>query len=86
MVQKWKCIPILLCVEAISLFATFDNIFSLTVKCMLDFGLKVEKLVGKLVNIGGDASSVFQDHRIGVTMQLKNKDTPFIIGVHCFAH
>jgi len=30
------------------------------VKCMLDFGgLKVEELVGKLVSIGCDESSVF---------------------------
>jgi len=32
-VQKWRCIPILLCVETISLSATLDNIFSLMVKC-----------------------------------------------------
>jgi len=44
-VQKWKRIPILLCVEVVSLLATFDNIFSLMVKCMLDFGgLRVEEL------------------------------------------
>jgi len=44
-VQKWRHIPILLCVEALSLSATFDNIFSLMVKCMLDFGgLGVKKL------------------------------------------
>ncbi len=44
-VQKWKHIPILLCVEAVNLFATSDNIFSLMVKCMLDFGgLGVEEL------------------------------------------
>jgi hypothetical protein len=30
-VQKWRRIPILLCVEVISLFATFNNIFSLMV-------------------------------------------------------
>jgi hypothetical protein len=44
-VQKWKHIPILLCVEAISLFTISDNILSLMVKCMLDIGgLGVEKL------------------------------------------
>jgi hypothetical protein len=51
--QKWKLIPILLCVEAISLSTTFDNIFSLMVKCMLDFGgLGVEELARKLMSIG----------------------------------
>jgi hypothetical protein len=37
-VQKWKRIPILLCVKAVNLSTTSDNIFSLMVKCMLDFG------------------------------------------------
>jgi len=60
-VQKWKRIPILLCVEAVSLYATSDNIFFLMVKCMLNFGgLGVEELAGKLVNIGFDKFSVFQ--------------------------
>jgi len=84
-VEKWKCIPILLCVE-VSLIAT-SNKKKLMVKCMLDFcGLGVEKLVGKLVNIGCDRSNVFQGHQIGVTTQFKNKAAPLIIGVHCFAH
>jgi len=57
------------------------------VKCTLDFGgLGVEKLVGKLVNIGCDGSNVFQGHQIGVTTQFRNKVAPFITGVHCFAH
>jgi len=59
-VQKWRSIPILLCVEAVSSFATSDNILSLMVKCMLYFsGLGVKKLVRKLVSIGCDKSSVF---------------------------
>ncbi len=63
MVQKWKSILILLCVETISLSTTFDNIFSLMVKCMLDFGgLGVEELARKLVNIGCDKFNVFQGH------------------------
>jgi hypothetical protein len=52
-----------LCVEVVSLYAASDNIFSLMVKCMLDFcGLGMEELVGKLVNIGCDGSNVFQGH------------------------
>jgi len=62
-VQKWRHIPILLCVELIRLFATSNNIFSLMVKCMLDFGgLGVEEIAGKLVNIGCDKFNVFQGH------------------------
>ncbi len=45
-VKKWKHIPILLCVEAVSLSATSDNIFPLMVRCKMDFGgLRVEELV-----------------------------------------
>ncbi len=63
MVQKWRHIPILLCVEAISLSTTSNNNFFWMVKCMLDFdGIGVEKLDGKLVSIGYDGSSVFQGH------------------------
>jgi hypothetical protein len=69
------------------LSTTFDNIFSLMVKCMLDFGgLGVEELVWKLVNIHCDGFSVFRGHQIGVTTQFKDKVVPFIIKVHCFAH
>jgi hypothetical protein len=54
---------------------------------MLDFGgLGVEELVGKLVNIVCDGSSVFQGHQTGMTMQFKNKVVPFITRVHCFAY
>jgi hypothetical protein len=54
---------------------------------MLDFGsLGVEKLVGKLVNVGCEKSSVFQGHRIGMTTQFKDKVVPFITRMHFFAH
>jgi len=86
-VQKWRRIPILLCVEAVSLSATSDNVFSLMVRCILDFGgLRVEELVGKLVNIGCDEFSVFRGHRTCMTTQFKNKIVPFIIGGRWFAH
>ncbi len=69
MVQKWRRIPILLCVEIISLSTTSNSLFSLMVKCMLDFGgLRVEKLARKLVNIDCDGSNVFQGHQISMTI------------------
>jgi hypothetical protein len=43
-VQAWKRIPILLYVEIVGVFATFDNIFALMVETCLDFGgLGLEK-------------------------------------------
>jgi len=60
-VQAWKRIPILLCVETIRVLATFDNIFVLMVKACLDFsGLGLEELGAKIVGMGCDGSSVFQ--------------------------
>jgi hypothetical protein len=74
-------------VLSISLSTTFDNIFSLMVKCMLDFcGLRVEELVGKLVSISCDESNVFQAHQTSVTTQFRDKVAPFITGMHYFAH
>ncbi len=37
-VQNWKRIPILLCMETISTFATFDNLYALMLKCLGNFG------------------------------------------------
>jgi hypothetical protein len=87
MVQAWKRIPILLCVESVGVFVTSNNIFGLMVKSLLEFGgLRLEELAGKLVNMGCNGSSIFQGHRMGVTMQFKKVVAPFFNGVHCFAH
>jgi len=86
-IYMWRHIPILLCVEIVSLSTTSDNIFSLMVKCMLDFGgLRVEELAEKLVSSGCDGSNVFQGRQTSVTTQFRDKVTPFISGVHYFAH
>jgi hypothetical protein len=58
-------------VEIMDMFANFDNIFGLMLKCLIDFGglsLKdlLGKLLGKLVNIGYDNSNMFQDHKTRV--------------------
>jgi hypothetical protein len=69
MVQTWKRIPIFLCVEFVGVFATSNNIFGLMVKGLLEFGgLRLEELVGKLINMGCNGSYVFQGHQMGVTM------------------
>ncbi len=76
----------LLC-EIVDMFAIFDNIFVLMLKCLLEFGgFGLEELCENLVNIGYDGSNMFQGHRTGVTQQFKEKVVPFIIGVHCFIH
>jgi hypothetical protein len=58
-VQAWKRIPILLCVETIGVLVTFDDIFVLLVEACLDFGgLGFEELAAKVVNMGCDGSNV----------------------------
>jgi hypothetical protein len=38
MVQQWRRILIMICVEIVGMFATSDNIFGLMLKCLIDFG------------------------------------------------
>jgi hypothetical protein len=69
MVQGWKSVPILLCVESIGVFTTSNNIFELMVKGLLKFGgLRLEELIREIVNMGCNGSFVFQGHRTSVTM------------------
>jgi hypothetical protein len=49
-VQKWKKILMFLYVETISQYAIFNNIFSLMLKCIINFwGLRLEELGKQLV-------------------------------------
>jgi len=42
-------------------------------KCLVEYGgLGLEKLVGKLVNIGCDGNNVFYSHISRVTLQFKD--------------
>jgi hypothetical protein len=69
MVQGWKRIPILLCVEFVGVSTIFNKKFGPLVKGLLEFGwLRFGELVGKLVSMGCDGSFVFQDHQMSVTM------------------
>jgi hypothetical protein len=48
---------------------TSDNIFSLMLKCLVEYGgLKLEELVGKLVSIKCDDNNVFQGHKSMVNL------------------
>jgi hypothetical protein len=86
-VQQWKTILIFLCVRTMGMSTTSDNIFSLMLKCLVEYsGLRLEELVSKLVNIGCDDNNVFQGHKSGVTLQFKEKVAPFVIEVHFFVH
>jgi hypothetical protein len=49
-------------------------------------GLNVEQLGAKLISMGYDGNSMFQGIKIGVTTQMKENVTPFMMGIHCFVH
>jgi hypothetical protein len=49
------------------MFATFNNIFGLMLKCLINFGgLGLKDLVREPVNIGYNDSNTFQGHKIRV--------------------
>ncbi len=84
---NWTKIPILFCLNQVSVYATSNNIFVLMFKWFLEFGgSRFKTSGGKLVNMGCNGTSVFQGHQTNMTLQFKGKVTPFLNGVHCFAH
>jgi hypothetical protein len=50
----------------------------------VDVGVKDS--ASRLISMGCDDNSVFQDAKIGVITQVKEIVVPFMIGVHCFPH
>jgi hypothetical protein len=62
-----------------------DNVFQLLLQ-FLDFFVDVgAKDFGlKLIFMGCDDNSIFQDAKIGVTTKMKKIVVPFMIEVHCF--
>jgi hypothetical protein len=59
--------------------STFDNIFSLMVRSLQDFGgLGLKDLGGKMVNLGCD-NIIFRGNQTNVTSQFKEKATVFTI-------
>jgi hypothetical protein len=59
-IQQWKRILILFCVQIMVMSATFDNIFYLMLKCLVEYGgSRLEELVGTLIGIKCDDSNVF---------------------------
>ncbi len=67
--------------------AISDNLKFILVDAMVLFGgLNQDKIASKLITFGVDGVNVFQVVRIGVTIQLKNQNAPFMIGAHCMSH
>ena len=48
--------------------------------------MDAESIAQKVLSFGADGVSSLQGSRTGVTLQIKEKQAPFVIGVHCVAH
>jgi hypothetical protein len=85
--QTWKRIFIFLYVKTIGVFSTLNNIFSLVLKCLLEFGgTSLDELGGKLANMGFERSNVFQSNQACVIIQFKERVESFFLNVRCFNH
>jgi hypothetical protein len=67
--------------------AIFDNLKHILVDAMVLFGdLNQDNIASKLIIFRANGVNVFQGVRIGVAIQLKNQNAPFMISVHCTSH
>jgi hypothetical protein len=67
--------------------ATSNNLKHILVDAMVLYGdLNQDNIPFKLITFGANKVRVFQGVRTNVTVQLKNQNAPFMIGVHCTSH
>ncbi len=86
-VEGWKHIHILLTLEHVLFGATTNNLIKVILGSLLEYGDLFEtNLVSKLINFGVNGALVFQGAKTNVITQLNKTHTPFMLGVHCFAH
>jgi hypothetical protein len=86
-VEGWKHILILLTLEHVLFGAIANNLTKVIVESFLQYGgLFLTNLVSKLISFGANGALVFQGIETNVITQFKKTHTPFMLGVHCFAH
>ncbi len=86
-VEGWKHIHILLTLEQVLFGAISNNLIKMIMGSLLQHGGLFEtNLVSKLISFGANGALVFQGAKNSVITQLKETHTPFMLGVHCFAH
>jgi hypothetical protein len=86
-VEGWKHIHILLTLEQVLFCAIANNLTKVIVGSLSQYrGLFETNLVSKLISFGANGALVFQGAKTSVITQLKETHTPFMLGVHCFAH
>jgi hypothetical protein len=77
--KNWKRIPILLNLQRLENAATSNNLNSLIVKSLVEYGGLIEmEIANKLVYLGENGVNVFQGVKVGVTTQLMTKHAPYV--------
>lgn len=86
-VQDWVRVPLLVSLQRVECTPNAENLTSLIMEAVANGGgLDSEMIAKKLLSFGADGASALQGQRSGVTMQIKEKHAPFVMGVHCVAH
>ncbi len=77
--KNWKRIPILLNLQRLENAATSNNLNSLIVKNLVEYGGLIEmEIANKLVYLGENGVNVFQGVKVGVTTQLMTKHAQYV--------
>jgi hypothetical protein len=85
-IKEWKNVLIMLNLQHVVDGTTSDNLTSLIVKSLMEFGgLSETNLANKLVSFGVDRVTIFQGVKNGVKAQIMQKHAPFVDGMHCMA-
>jgi hypothetical protein len=86
-VQDWVRIPLFVSLQRVECTANAHNLTELIMGAVRTGGnLDAETVAKKLFSFGADDASTLQGIQTGVTLQMKEKHGPFMIGVHCMAH
>ena len=85
---NWCRVPLLLTIQKLeSDGATSNNLTTVIMDALsMGGGVSDAEIAERLLYFGVDGVSSFQGLKTGVTVQIKSKYAPFVIGVHCCAH
>ena len=85
---NWYHVLLLLTIQKMDSNGATANKLTSVIMATLIAGGEISdiEIAGKLLCFGADGVSTFQGLKSGVTAQIKEKSTPFAIGVHYCAH
>jgi len=85
--QAWKRVFILLTLQCIVEEGTKNNLtIVITQSMMQQGGLTKEEVGERFICFGVDGASLFLGCHVGMTPQLKEKHSLYMMGQHCMAH